>query len=69
MVHANPYEVTTNDSQATPTFAKYQHGVCFCQQNSGESIPLLFGILYRMKLVEHVDSGIKRIKEALAADY
>lgn len=29
---------------------------------------LLFGILYRMKLVEHVSSGIKRISEALAAD-
>jgi len=30
--------------------------------------PLLFGILYRMKLVEHVGSGIKRITEALADD-
>jgi predicted HTH transcriptional regulator len=30
--------------------------------------PLLFGILYRMSLVEHVGSGIKRIKDALAAE-
>ena len=30
--------------------------------------PLLFGTLYRMDLVENVGSGIKRIKEALAAD-
>ncbi len=30
--------------------------------------PLLFGILYRMSLVEHVGSGIKRIRDALAAE-
>ena len=30
--------------------------------------PLIFGMLYRMNLVEHVGSGIKRIKEALAED-
>ncbi|MEI6386482.1 MAG: ATP-binding protein [Spirochaetota bacterium] len=28
--------------------------------------PLLFGTLYRMKLVEHVGSGIKRIRKALS---
>ena len=30
--------------------------------------PLLFGTLYRMNLVEHVGSGIKRIREALVAE-
>jgi ATP-dependent DNA helicase RecG len=30
--------------------------------------PLLFGTLFRMRLVEHVGSGIKRIRDALATE-
>jgi len=30
--------------------------------------PLLFGVLYRMGLVEHIGSGMARIRSALAAD-
>jgi ATP-dependent DNA helicase RecG len=30
--------------------------------------PLLFGTLFRMRLVEHVSSGIKRIRDALTAE-
>jgi ATP-dependent DNA helicase RecG len=30
--------------------------------------PLLFGVLYRMGLVEHIGSGMSRIRDALAAE-